>query len=36
MKYERNGLIYANNANTILSQQELVKSAVALCELKQL
>jgi len=36
MKYERNGLIYADNVMTISSQQELVKSVVALCELRQL
>ena len=30
MKYEKNGLTYVRGANTILSQQELVKNAVAL------
>jgi len=35
MKYEKNGFIYAGNANTILSQQELARSVVALCELKR-
>jgi len=30
MKYEKNDLTYVSPANTILSQQELVKNVVAL------